>query len=199
MGDRRAWSSRYGPDDERGTLNEITAAEVVARARLVQTGRVYDLDRTLHAGVPRFEGRFWRQTLVSSAHLINGSRPGGEGGGWGKNRPNWITELVGGCGGAGGPARRNDWRRHLEPRAGARRRPAGRSLSRRRSTSISGSSSSRTSLPRSSRPSGSTSSCSSSRMRTRAIRKHCAGEGKGIHIACVRGSHRRAAVVAGDW
>jgi kynurenine formamidase len=54
---------------------------------------VYDLGRTLHADVPRFEGRFWRQTLVSSAHFINARRPGGTGG-WGANRLNWITELV---------------------------------------------------------------------------------------------------------
>ena len=88
------WPSRYGSDDERGTLNEITPAKVVAATRLVRTGRVYDLGRTLHEDVPRFEGRFWRQTLVSSAHLINARRPGGGGGGWGANRLNWITELV---------------------------------------------------------------------------------------------------------
>ena len=87
------WPSRYGPDDERGALNEITPTKIVAAARLVRTGRVYDLGRTLHADVPRFEGRFWRQTLVSSAHFINARRPGG-GGGWGANRLNWITELV---------------------------------------------------------------------------------------------------------
>jgi kynurenine formamidase len=88
------WPSRYGPEDERGALNEITPDKIVAAARLVRTGRVYDLGRTLHADVPRFEGRFWRQTLVSSAHLINARRPGGAGGGWGANRLNWITELV---------------------------------------------------------------------------------------------------------
>ena len=69
------WPSRYGSDDERGTLNEVTPAKIVAATRLVRTGRVYDLGRTLHADVPRFEGRFWRQTLVSSAHLINARRP----------------------------------------------------------------------------------------------------------------------------
>jgi len=87
------WPSRYGPDDEIGTLNEVVPARIVDAARLVRTGKVYDLGRTLHADVPRFEGRFWRQTLVSSAHLINARRPGG-GGGWGANRLNWITELV---------------------------------------------------------------------------------------------------------
>jgi len=92
--DRPWWPSRYGADDERGTLNEITPTKIIGAATLVRTGRVYDLGRTLHADVPRFEGRFWRQTLVSSAHLINARRPGGDGGGWGANRLNWITELV---------------------------------------------------------------------------------------------------------
>jgi kynurenine formamidase len=91
----RWWPSRYGPDDERGTLNEITSDKVVAAARLVRTGRVYDLGRTLHAGVPRFEGRFWHQTLVTSAYITNARRSGvGETTGWGRNNLNWITELV---------------------------------------------------------------------------------------------------------
>ena len=90
------WPSRYGADDELGSLNEITPAKVIAAARLVRTGAVYDLGRTLDANVPRFEGRFWQQTLVSSAHFINGRRPGSDAGGWGRNRLNWITELVNG-------------------------------------------------------------------------------------------------------
>ncbi|TMI77451.1 MAG: cyclase family protein, partial [Bacillati bacterium ANGP1] len=32
----RWWPSRYGADDELGTLNEITPAKVVAAARLVR-------------------------------------------------------------------------------------------------------------------------------------------------------------------
>jgi kynurenine formamidase len=88
------WPSRYGEGDEAGTLNEITPAKIVAAARLVQRGEVHDLGRTLHAGVPRFNGRYWQQTLVSSAHIINSRRPNGSAGGWGLNRLNWITELV---------------------------------------------------------------------------------------------------------
>ena len=96
------WPSRYGAGDERGSLNEITPAKVAAAARLVREGIVYDLGHTLHPDVPRFEGRFWQQTLVSSAHIINPRKPlpGAEGmqamwsGGWGRNRINWITELA---------------------------------------------------------------------------------------------------------
>src|SRR5215471_17027322 len=91
---RRWWPSRYGAGDERGSLNEITAAKIVAAARLVRAGRVYDLGRTLHADMPRFAERFWRQTLVTSAHITNARHPGSDGDGWGKNHLNWITEVV---------------------------------------------------------------------------------------------------------
>ncbi|MCI0552772.1 MAG: cyclase family protein [Anaerolineae bacterium] len=88
------WPSRYGADDERGSLNEITPEKIVAASRLVQKGEVYDLGRVLHADVPRFEGRYWQQTLISSSHIINPRRPDGLSDGWGQNRINWITELV---------------------------------------------------------------------------------------------------------
>jgi kynurenine formamidase len=88
------WPSRYGEHDQLGTLNEITPAKIVAAARLVREGTVYDLGRTLHADVPHFEGRYWQQTLVSSAHIINPRRPGSGPAGWGRNQINWITELV---------------------------------------------------------------------------------------------------------
>ena len=88
------WPSRYGPDDQLGMLNEITPAKVVAATRLVREGKVYDLGRVLHAGVPRFEGRYWQQSLVSSAHVINRRRPDSGAQGWGANDLNWITEVA---------------------------------------------------------------------------------------------------------
>ena len=57
-------------------------------------GKIFDLGRVLHANVPRFEGRYWQQTLVSSSHIINPRRPGSPPNGWGQNSINWITELV---------------------------------------------------------------------------------------------------------
>jgi kynurenine formamidase len=92
--DEQWWPSRYGEGDQLGSLNEITPAKVAAAARLVRAGAVYDLGRTLHADVPHFPGRFWQQTLVSTAHLSNPRRPGGSPGGWGKNQVNWLIELV---------------------------------------------------------------------------------------------------------
>lgn len=80
------WPSRYGPDDQIGSLNEITPAQIVRAARLVREGRVFDLGRILDANVPHFPGRFWRQTLVSNAHLTAQPR--------GKNEVNWLIELA---------------------------------------------------------------------------------------------------------
>ena len=88
------WPSRYGAGDQLGALNEITPAKTAGAAQLVRRGITYDLGRTLHADVPRFEGRYWQQSLVSAAHLINRRKPGGQHGGWGANQINWITELV---------------------------------------------------------------------------------------------------------
>ncbi len=88
------WPSRYGSGDELGALNEITPQRVAAAVRLVREGVVYDLGRVLHAEVPRFEDRYWHQTLVTSAHEINPRRPLGTPAGWGRNNLNWITELV---------------------------------------------------------------------------------------------------------
>src|ERR671927_133660 len=88
------WPSRYGPDDQLGSLNEITPAKVVQAARLVRQGKTFDLGRVLDQHVPRFPGRFWQQTLVSNAHLANPRREGGTDGGWGKNQVNWLIELA---------------------------------------------------------------------------------------------------------
>ena len=79
------WPSRYGADDQIGSLNEISAAAIVAAARLVRQGKVFDLGRILDSTVPHFPGRFWQQTLVSNAHLNNSRRPEGTDGGWGRN------------------------------------------------------------------------------------------------------------------
>jgi len=57
------WPSRYGADDEAGALNEIGPDNVVGAARLVRSGRVYDLAHVLHMDVPAFEGRTFCQEL----------------------------------------------------------------------------------------------------------------------------------------
>jgi kynurenine formamidase len=83
------WPSPFGHDDQLGMLNHITDATRAAALRLVRSGRLYDLGRVLDENVPAFPGRYFRQTLVTTAHHANG-------GGIGANRVNWITEQVAG-------------------------------------------------------------------------------------------------------
>ena len=83
------WPSPFGDDDQLGMLNHITDATRAAALRLVRAGRLYDLGRVLDEHVPVFPGRYFRQTLVTTAHHQNG-------GGLGANRVNWITEQIAG-------------------------------------------------------------------------------------------------------
>ncbi len=90
------WPSRYGADDQLGTLNEITPSQVRAAATLVKTGARLDLGRILDENVPKFPGRYWHQTVDASAPFTNLRRTDAVGKGWGKNQINWITEIQAG-------------------------------------------------------------------------------------------------------
>ncbi len=87
------WPSRYGADDQLGTLNEITSDVVAAAAGLVKKGMVVDLGRVLDENTPKFPGRYWNQTVDASPHYTNLRRRDAVGRGWGKNEINWITEI----------------------------------------------------------------------------------------------------------
>ncbi len=95
-GEQPWWPSRYGPDDQLGTLNEITAEGVRAAAALVKTGAIIDLGRILDEDTPKFPGRYWHQTVDVSPYFTNLQRPEAVGKGWGKNQINWITEIQAG-------------------------------------------------------------------------------------------------------
>lgn len=90
------WPSRYGADDQIGTLNEITPAVVQAATHLVRSGTVVDLGRILDEETPKFPGRYWHQTVDVSAHWTNLRRSDSQGKGWGRNEINWITEIQAG-------------------------------------------------------------------------------------------------------
>ncbi len=90
------WPSRYGAQDQIGTLNEITPAAVAAAARLVKTGTVVELGRVLDEDTPKFPGRYWHQTVDVSPHFTNRRRSDAVGKGWGRNQINWITEIQAG-------------------------------------------------------------------------------------------------------
>ena len=90
----RWWPSRYGADDEAGALNEITPATVLSAIGLVRHGTVYDLAHVLHADIPAFPGRTYRQYLTTNYHHINRRRADSGGEGWGRNNVNWVVEQI---------------------------------------------------------------------------------------------------------
>ena len=73
-----------------GKLGLIDDAKRARALALVKQGRVFDLAHVLDERVPVFPGRYFKQTLVTTAHHAN------PGGGVGENDVNWITELVSG-------------------------------------------------------------------------------------------------------
>ena len=75
---------------EQGMLALIDDAKRASALAEVREGRVYDLGHVLDENVPVFPGRYFKQTLVTTAHHANAD------GGVGENRVNWITELVSG-------------------------------------------------------------------------------------------------------
>jgi kynurenine formamidase len=84
----RWWPSPFGADDQLGMLNHVTDAKRLAALASVRQGRLYDLGRELHEDIPVFPGRFFKQTLVSTAHHANRCDPVGQ------NDVNWVTEQV---------------------------------------------------------------------------------------------------------
>jgi len=88
--EQRLWPSPFGEDDQLGMLNHVDEAKRLAALSLVREGRVFDLGRVLDEDAPVFPGRYFRQTLVTTAHHSNAD------GGIGENRVNWVTEQVAG-------------------------------------------------------------------------------------------------------
>src|SRR5439155_25075150 len=88
--EERWWPSAFGAEDQLGMLNHIDDAKRLEALALVREGRLYDLAHALHENVPVFPGRYFRQTLVTTAHHANAD------GGVGGNDVNWITEQVAG-------------------------------------------------------------------------------------------------------
>jgi kynurenine formamidase len=86
----RWWPSAFGAEDELGMLNLVGDAKRLEAVALIREGRIFDLGRVLDEDVPVFPGRYFRQTLVTTAHHANGN------GGVGAGHVNWITEQVAG-------------------------------------------------------------------------------------------------------
>src|SRR5215218_5952516 len=88
--EQRWWPSPFGTGDQLGMLNHVDEAKRLAALALIQEGRLYDLGHVLDETVPVFPGRYFRQTLVTTAHHTNEAMPVGD------NRVNWVTEIVSG-------------------------------------------------------------------------------------------------------
>jgi kynurenine formamidase len=76
--------------DELGMLRHVTDAKRLQALELVRVGRLYDLGRVLDETAPVFPGRYFKQTLVSTAHHANSAMPVGQ------NDVTWITEVFSG-------------------------------------------------------------------------------------------------------
>jgi kynurenine formamidase len=76
--------------DELGMLRHVTAGKRLEALGLVREGHLYELGRVLDERAPVFPGRYFRQTLVSTAHHANALVPVGE------NDVTWITEVFSG-------------------------------------------------------------------------------------------------------
>lgn len=92
-GEQPWWPSRYGADDQIGTLNEITPGRVIEAVRLVRLGERIDLGRVLDRETPVFPGRYWHQSVDLAPLITNQRRADAHGRGWGRNEINWITEI----------------------------------------------------------------------------------------------------------
>jgi kynurenine formamidase len=73
-----------------GMLVHVDEAKRLQALQLVREGRLYDLGHELHEGVPVFPGRYFRQTLVTTAHHINAQSAVGE------NDVNWVIDIQSG-------------------------------------------------------------------------------------------------------
>lgn len=70
------WPSRYGPDDQLGTFNEVTPEKTRAALAMLDLSRpvrTYNLSETLFNGFPALPGRSYKQTLS-----VMGFSPGGD-------------------------------------------------------------------------------------------------------------------------
>jgi kynurenine formamidase len=84
----RWWPSPFGEGDQLGMLNHVDETTRLRALSLVREGRLFDLGHVLDEHIPVFPGRFFKQTLVTTAHHQNAGMPVGA------NQVNWITEQV---------------------------------------------------------------------------------------------------------
>jgi kynurenine formamidase len=60
------WPSEWGPNDQRGAANRMTAEKVLEAQRLIKVGQVYQLGRVYERGMPLPGGRTFSLTIPGS-------------------------------------------------------------------------------------------------------------------------------------
>jgi hypothetical protein len=70
------WPSRWGAQDEAGASNWITPAKVLEAARLIKTGKIYEMGRLYQSEQPAFGARVWALRILGSP--ANADTPFGE-------------------------------------------------------------------------------------------------------------------------
>jgi kynurenine formamidase len=60
------WPSEWGPNDQRGAVNRITPQKVEGAARLIRTGKIYQLGRLYEHGMPLPGKRHFSLTIPGS-------------------------------------------------------------------------------------------------------------------------------------
>jgi kynurenine formamidase len=63
------WPSRYGPDDELGAGNELTAERTLEALKLPRSGKAIKLAQLLTEDVPAFPPRSWKQIVLGHGAL----------------------------------------------------------------------------------------------------------------------------------
>jgi kynurenine formamidase len=80
------WPSRWGPQDEAGASNWITPAKVLEAARLIKTGKIYEMGRVYQSEQPAFGARVFALRILGSP--ANADTP------FGKNKLMYHDDFV---------------------------------------------------------------------------------------------------------
>ncbi|HVD41468.1 MAG TPA: cyclase family protein [Solirubrobacterales bacterium] len=81
------WPSRYGPEDTRGSGNELSPERLLRALKIPRRGEVIELAPPLDAAAPRWEGRTWGQTLLAHGATAEHRRRS-------ENADTYLEELV---------------------------------------------------------------------------------------------------------
>lgn len=63
---KKWWPSSWGPDDQRGAANRLTAEKVLQATPLIRTGKIYQLGRVYEHGMPLPGSRHFSLTIPGS-------------------------------------------------------------------------------------------------------------------------------------